>query len=92
MEAVTLVEDPEKKLVDIVVERRGNLVNISINNYFNGEIRMVDGLPETTKQEEAGFHGFGMKSMRLLAEKYGGGISVKVQGDLFSLGVYLFSK
>ena len=92
VEAARLVEDPEKRLVDIVVESRGKLVNISVSNYFNGEVRVVDGLPETTKKEEQGYHGFGMKSRRLLAEKYGGGISVDVKEDLFCLGVYLFAR
>ncbi len=92
VEAVLHVEDPEKRLVDIVLERCGSMVNISVSNYFCGLVRMVDGLPETTKEKEEGYHGFGMKSMRLLAEKYGGGLSVEVQGDLFSLDVYLFSE
>ena len=43
----------------------------------------------TGKTEEEGFHGFGMKSMKLIAEKYGGSLSVSADGDLFTLDVYL---
>ena len=30
-----------------------------------------------------------MKSMKLIAEKYGGSLSVSADGDLFTLDVYL---
>ena len=50
---------------------------------------MEDGLPRTRKTEEEGFHGYGMKSMKLIAEKYGGSLSVSTDGDLFMLDVYL---
>ena len=89
MEAVEKLEDPEKKIIDIVSECRGDLVSIHISNYFSGALRMEDGLPRTRKTEEEGFHGFGMKSMKLIAEKYGGSLSVSADGDLFTLDVYL---
>jgi hypothetical protein len=39
--------------------------------------------------EEEGFHGFGMKSIAIIAEKYCGGISVSAEDELFTLTVYL---
>jgi hypothetical protein len=49
---------------------------------------MKDGIPQTSKLEEEGFHGFGMKSMAMIAEKYGGGLNVATDDDLFTLNVY----
>lgn len=89
VEAVEKLEDPEKKIIDIVSECRGDLISIHISNYFDGELQMEDGLPRTGKKEEEGFHGYGMKSMKLIAEKYGGSLSVSADGDLFTLDVYL---
>ena len=89
VEAVEKLDDPEKKIIDIVSECRGELVSIHISNYFSGELKMEDGLPLTGKTEEEGFHGFGMKSMKLIAEKYGGSLSASADGDLFTLSVYL---
>ena len=89
VEAVEKLADPEKKIIDIVSECRGDLVSIHISNYFDGELQMEEGMPRTRKTEEAGFHGFGMKSMKLIAEKYGGSLSVSADGDLFTLDVYL---
>lgn len=51
---------------------------LSFTNYFSGTRRMEDGFPVTTKTEEEGFHGYGMKSMRLIAEKYGGSLTAAV--------------
>ncbi len=91
MEAVLRVDDPEKKIIDIVTERKGDIINISISNYFAHEVTLEDGLPVTTKADDGAFHGFGMKSMRLIAEKYGGRLTVDVDGDMFNLGIYLLS-
>ncbi len=89
VEAVEKLENPEKKIIDIVSERKGDLISIHIRNYFTGSLRFEDGLPQTGKTEEEGFHGYGMKSMKLIAEKYGGSLSVSSEGDLFMLDVFL---
>ena len=91
MEAVSKLGDPEKKIIDITSERIGDMVNIRICNYFDGDIVMGDALPKTSKKEEEGFHGFGMKSMAIIAEKYGGGLNISTDGDLFILNVYCIS-
>ena len=91
VEAVEKLEDPEKKIIDIVSERRGDMVSIHISNYFDGKLRLEDGMPVTSKTWEEGFHGFGMKSMKLIAEKYGGSLSASADGDLFTLDVYLMN-
>ena len=44
-----------------------------------------------TKADDGTFHGFGVKSMRLIAEKYGGRLTVDVDGDMFNLGIYLLA-
>lgn len=91
IEAVRKVKDPEKRVIDIATEKRGEMVFIVVTNYYEGEIRMEAGLPVTTKGEE-GFHGFGMKSMLLLARKYHGGLAVRLDRDRFILSVSLFDE
>ena len=89
VEAVEKLEDAEKKIIDIVSECRGELVSIHISNYFSGTLQIEDGLPKTSKTGEEGFHGYGMKSMKLIAEKYGGSLRASAEGDLFTLDIYL---
>jgi sensor histidine kinase regulating citrate/malate metabolism len=92
VEAVRKQPDPEKKIIDIVTERMGGMISISISNFFTGEVVLHEGMPVTTKRGEEGFHGYGMKSMRLITEKYGGKLTADIEGDLFCLGVYLLAQ
>ena len=48
----------------------------------------ADGLPVTTKSNRQ-YHGFGMKSMRHLATKYGGSLVTSVKDHVFSLQILL---
>lgn len=63
-------------------------MSIHIENYFDGQVKFIDGLPSTSKADKH-YHGYGMRSMRLIAEKYGGGLNVAVQNDLFSLDIVI---
>jgi sensor histidine kinase YesM len=48
---------------------------------------MVDGVHVTTKKESG--HGFGLRSIREIAEKYNGVASVQAEGNIFKLTVVL---
>lgn len=78
---------PEKRVIKITEQRSGNFVNIRVENYFSGEISFEGDLPKTNKAGEG--HGYGTKSMRLIAEKYGGTVTAEARGDLFSLDIFL---
>lgn len=92
IEAVRKLEDPEKRVIDVVSERMGDMISVNITNYFTGSLSFEDGLPRTSKTGEVGFHGFGMKSMKLICEKYGGSLKAAARGDVFTLSMYLMEK
>ncbi|MBP5154606.1 MAG: sensor histidine kinase [Lachnospiraceae bacterium] len=79
----------EKRSIDVAVEERGDMVVLCFTNFFEGTLTMEDDLPATTKTSEPGYHGYGMKSMRLIAAKYAGELNVSARDDLFNLNVYL---
>lgn len=89
VEAVQQLADPEKKIIDIRSERRGSMINITVMNFFAGVLKIEDGIPQTSKTDEKGFHGYGMKSMQLIAQKYGGSLNASANADLFTLNIYL---
>ncbi len=87
IEAVSRLERPEDRIISLQIrEQRGMLVVLVDNNY-SGELVFRDGLPQTSKPEGAD-HGFGLKSIRLVAEKYGGEMTVTAD-ELFHLCVLL---
>lgn len=82
--AVKAVENlPEdKRIISINSATNGNIMNVNIENYFEGQIKFRDGLPESKGGAE---HGFGMKSMRYIMKKNGGKFNCFVHGDMFIL-------
>lgn len=88
IEAVERLEDPEKRLISLDVRARDHFLFISQENYFAGSLMMEQGLPVTMKEDKR-FHGFGMQSIRMLTEKYGGDLQIRADGGLYRLSVML---
>lgn len=63
---------------------RGNVL-ISIKNPHVGKLKMRNGLPQSSRPE----HGFGVKSIKMIAEMHGGYYSFKAQDGVFTLKVVL---
>ena len=88
MEAVKEVDDPEKKIIGIVLEETPTEFHIDSYNYFKGErILLEDGF-KTTKKEKEG-HGLGTKSIRFFAQEHGGEVRFSVKEDMFFLSIIL---
>lgn len=87
-------EIPGKRLVSMVVERKGGFVLISVINFLEDihPLSFADGLPFTTKEGEIGYHGYGLKSVRAIAKKYSGDVTVSAEEGIFHLSVYLMSE
>lgn len=90
IEAVRTLDDADQRIVSLSAQTRTNMVVIQVENYYAGTIEMEDGLPKTSK-DDADNHGFGMRSVRFIVEKYGGSLSIGTEGQIFSVCV-LFPK
>lgn len=89
IEAAMSVEEPEKRCIGFNVSVVGSFISVTENNYFTGELRFSsDGLPETTKKD-TNYHGFGMRSIEAVVNKYGGSLSVQVNEDIFRLNILI---
>ncbi len=88
IENVTLIEDPEKRLIHITVSPKKNFVLIQINNYCESQIMMKNGYPVTTKADKDN-HGFGLKSIRYTVEKYHGTVKFEVNKNWFELNILI---
>lgn len=91
--AVEKIEVPGKRLISLIIEQKGSFVMISAKNYSDTEqLTFTDGLPNTTKEVEPGYHGYGLKSIQLIAKKYHGDISVSVANGMFQVNIYMMSE
>ena len=86
IEAAGKLENSEQKVIKLSVEREGYFVSIHEENYFSEKLEFEDGLPKTTKPETV-YHGFGMKSIRMLAGQYDGSVKIAVEGNRFILDI-----
>ncbi len=87
MEAVQALSADER-IISFSLKRQGELVHIHIENPCAGKVALREGLPVTTKGNQD-YHGFGMLSMKTIAEQYGGGLSVMEENGIFSLDIVL---
>ncbi len=86
IECVLAIDDPEKRIISFRVGGRGKIVCFHMENYCESKLVFRNGLPVTTK-ENNGMHGFGMKSISMVADKYGGTMSVHADNNLFVLNI-----
>lgn len=83
IDAADSVGDPERRLIDVSVRTMGQMAVIQVRNFYEGELRHENGTLRSTKS--GGLHGYGSKSMRLVAERYGGSVSFEAEGGIFRL-------
>lgn len=88
LEAVEKLEDIEKRVVSISIRKEDGLAAIHVTNYFDGDCEIREGTPVTHKEEKIG-HGFGIKSMRYVAQQYQGRVSFETERDIFYLHIFL---
>ena len=66
---------------------RGNTLFVRITNPFNGKLNMKNGGIETTKND-AEHHGYGLKSIKKAAAKYGSdNVSFSCENGKFMLDI-----
>jgi hypothetical protein len=86
IEALSTLKEEDKRFINLNVFSKGKLLTIHMENYLENENAFADGLPLTTKEDKR-FHGYGMKSIRYIVEKYQGSLNVSEDNHLFRLNI-----
>ena len=81
-------EEKEKRSVSFRVGKYSSFLSIHFENYLGHRLKLVDGLPVTGKADR-GYHGFGVRSIRHIVEKYGGSMSIRTDQQLFRLDILI---
>ena len=88
--------EPGKRFIRLVLKRKKQFLLLDVENSFDGAVPVqVRGgsAPPTTKQSTLpGIiteHGIGLSNVREMAERYFGGVNIKVKGDVFHVTVML---
>lgn len=88
IEAVREVEEESKRVIALNIHTINDFVVIKIDNYYEGSLQFNEGLPMTSKSDKTS-HGFGLKSVRLIVNKYDGEINLETENQIFKLTILL---
>lgn len=88
IECLSKVDDGQRKVIHLSVSRYGDMAVICIENYTPAPPVLCDGALVTTKKDSSE-HGYGMKSIKNIAELYGGTADYFVEDEIFCLLVTL---
>lgn len=80
-ESVQTLADPEKRLIRVAIYAQHGFVMLRFENYCETPVRLdADGMPP---------HGYGVRTVKAAAEKYGGTVTVHYEDNWFILRVLL---
>ena len=88
IESVVKLQDREKRLIHVTVARMKEFVMIRVENYYESPLQMAEGDFLTTKKEKD-FHGYGIKSIKYTADRYGGAVDIKAEDHWFDLKILI---
>lgn len=88
IESVMSIEDAERRLIKLAVFSQNDLLLIRFENYYVNSLAYYNGNLVTTKKDRQ-FHGYGLKSIRSVVEKYHGSISITTDNNWFVLVILL---
>ena len=82
------IQDKKKRLIHLAVYTKKDFLVIQCENYCEVRLEFQDGLPVSTKGDGA-YHGYGIKSIRYAAEKYGGTMRVYNRDSWFEINIVI---
>ena len=90
IEAVEELEESEK-IISLKIKKVGNMVSISEKNGYRGTIQMENGLPVSKKNDQV-HHGFGVKSIKMICDKYKGSFQFSADNNVFTMTILFIVK
>jgi len=87
IESVSKLTNESDRIISIKVQEKASMLIITCDNYYNETLNFVDGLPISSKDDND-YHGFGLKSIKRIAKKYGGTLTINTD-EMFHLIVVI---
>lgn len=84
IEAVEKIEEDGKRVIDFKAVEKSGVLIVQTDNYFSGDIQLENGMPVTSKTDK-NLHGYGVKSIRHIAERHGGSMKIRTNGEIFTV-------
>ncbi len=88
-DAVRSLKDEEQRNISLLVHRVADMASIHIENYYGGAVTFGDTGRPLTSKDDASSHGFGIRSMQLICERYGGTLTIDASGTTFAVNMLI---
>ncbi len=88
LEAVERIPDHKKRIINVQICPRNNMMQILIENSFDGMLNKI-GNQLITRKDDREYHGIGVKSIIAIAEKYGGFATTDAEDNTFILNILI---
>ena len=88
IEATRKLNNKEKRTISLNVAHEKGVSLIDIRNYFSGKIKKKDGDIATSKSDSFS-HGYGLKSIQMISDKYGGNLQTFQEEDVFIVKIVI---
>lgn len=79
-------EEEEMRMMSLRIQRSSQMVMIHLENTCSTSVEFRDGMPFTTKKDK-NYHGFGVRSMAYIVEKYEGNLVMYMTDGKFILDI-----
>ena len=88
LEACQNVPVQEQRFINLTGDRSANCQLIRLENSYTGHRTTPGELLKTTKQNKS-LHGFGLRNVKRVLDKYGGTMAITAEGGVFTLNMLL---
>lgn len=85
IEAAVRIEKPKERMILLAIHKYRGFARIAVENTFEGTVLLRDGIPAGTTKPDKRINGFGVKSMKLIVEKYEGSMKIDICEGWFRL-------
>ncbi|HFU4204001.1 TPA: GHKL domain-containing protein [Streptococcus suis] len=92
IEAVEKITNPEQRLITLKVSKHSQFVIIRLDNYDQSDLDLSTGQFPTTSKSDKDYHGFGLKSMEFVVNKYDGNLTLSKKDSWVQLKIILPQK
>lgn len=83
IECVSDIDSPKRRIVNMRIDAKNGFLRIMCENRCERDLVFKDGLPQTTKTDNPGYHGYGVKSIKYTVEKYNGNVKLSLADNIF---------
>ncbi|MDR1513205.1 MAG: ATP-binding protein, partial [Propionibacteriaceae bacterium] len=88
IEAAGQLGDPARRLIKLSLFSQSQFAVLTVENSFRGKLTWEEG-EIVTSHADRDHHGFGLKSIKYVADRYGGSMTAQADGEWFVLRVLL---